>query len=301
MTLPEGISIRRGAADDVAPVTELLVAEEVAVRGHSDWEAGDTADWWHGLELHGESWVAVGDRRPAGVLGLFTRGDCDGWIGVHPDFFGRGLESALIEHAEARSRDLGAHSLKINSFSENAHVQGTLADAGYRTVRRFYRMQIELDGEPAGPQWPPGIECSTFDVAEARAVHEAGQDAFSESWGSHPIPFEEWKRRRIEAPDFDPTLWFIAHDHGEVAGFARCEPRRWGIGWIAVLAVRKPWRRRGLGLALLRRSLCAFHERGEQRVGLGVDSQNEAGATRLYERAGMHVVAEDVVWQKELA
>jgi ribosomal protein S18 acetylase RimI-like enzyme len=64
--------------------------------------------------------------------------------------------------------------------------------------------------------------------------------------------------------------------------------------------VRRPWRQRGLGLALLLQSFRAFHERGENRVGLGVDSANETGATRLYERAGMRVVAEDVVWRKEL-
>jgi mycothiol synthase len=73
------------------------------------------------------------------------------------------------------------------------------------------------------------------------------------------------------------------------------------VGWIASLGVRKPWRKRGLGLAILLRTFHEFYARGERSVGLGVDSENQTGATRLYERAGMHVVAEDVVWEKELA
>jgi hypothetical protein len=32
----------------------------------------------------------------------------------------------------------------------------------------------------------------------------------------------------------------------------------------------------------------------------GVDTENPTGATRLYERAGMRVVNEDVVYEKEL-
>ena len=37
------------------------------------------------------------------------------------------------------------------------------------------------------------------------------------------------------------------------------------------------------------------------RVSLGVDAENPSGATRVYERAGMRVVAEDVVFEKDLA
>jgi hypothetical protein len=35
-------------------------------------------------------------------------------------------------------------------------------------------------------------------------------------------------------------------------------------------------------------------------VTLGVDTENPTGATRLYERAGMRVEKEDVVFEKEL-
>ncbi len=60
------------------------------------------------------------------------------------------------------------------------------------------------------------------------------------------------------------------------------------MGWVGSLSVRRPWRRRGLGLALLLHSFHALQERGKARVGLGVDAQNLTGATRLYEKAGMH-------------
>src|ERR671922_216071 len=59
--------------------------------------------------------------------------------------------------------------------------------------------------------------------------------------------------------------------------------------------------RRGLGLALLLRSFGQFYERGERRVALSVDIENPTGATRLYERAGMRVEREEVLYEKELA
>lgn len=41
-------------------------------------------------------------------------------------------------------------------------------------------------------------------------------------------------------------------------------------------------------LALLYRSFGEFYQRGIFKCGLSVDAANSSGATRLYERAGMH-------------
>ena len=79
-----------------------------------------------------------------------------------------------------------------------------------------------------------------------------------------------------------------------------CEAEHYEMGWVRSLFVRRPWRRRGLGMALLQNAFREFHERGERRVGLGVDAENLTGATRLYERAGMRVVETTIVYRKEL-
>ena len=59
---------------------------------------------------------------------------------------------------------------------------------------------------------------------------------------------------------------------------------------MGILGVRRPWRKRGLGLALLLHSFSAFHRRGQRRVSLGVDAGSLTGALRLYERAGSYTV-----------
>ena len=73
-----------------------------------------------------------------------------------------------------------------------------------------------------------------------------------------------------------------------------------GIGWIRTLGVRRSWRKRGLGEALLLHSFTDFYGRGMKIIGLGVDAQNPTGATRLYQKVGMHAASEFVTYEKEL-
>jgi mycothiol synthase len=303
VSIPAVLTLRRGRADDVEAVTATLVAEETAARGRSTWDAADTADWWRGLGLHGEAWVADGPAGAvAGCLGLFTRGGhFTGWAAVAPEFAGQGLGTSLIRLAEQRTSELGGIRLHLGSFATNTAAASLFEGLGYRLVRHHYRMEIDLDAPPPEPDWPSGITYGRFDLARARPVHAAIHEALADDWSFTPMSYEQWQKSRLEAPDFDPTLWTVAWDGEEVAGVIRGDPKRWGGGWVGMLGVRRPWRRRGLGHALLRETFALFYARGERRVGLGVDAENPSGATRLYERAGMHVEAEHLTWEKELA
>jgi ribosomal protein S18 acetylase RimI-like enzyme len=92
-------------------------------------------------------------------------------------------------------------------------------------------------------------------------------------------------------------------DGDEITGFNICQAHSFDDpdkGWVATLGVRRPWRKRGIGLALLRHSFNEFYRRGLRRAGLGVDAQNLTGALRLYESAGMHVEQAFDQYEKEL-
>jgi ribosomal protein S18 acetylase RimI-like enzyme len=300
-SLPEGFRLREGGAGDVKSVTELIAAEEEALRGSSQWTEAETRDWFHAAAGNGDVQIVERDKRPVGVLGLFFGPVTRSWISVDPSQSDDRVCSALVELAEQLARENNAAKVQISVIAENRAIIGLLQNAGFRAARRYFTMQIELNDPLPTPQWPDGITCTTFELAEARGFYDATVDAFAEEVDFHPLPFDEWKRRQFEAPEFDPSLWFVARDGNEIAGLARCWPQRWGCGWIDVLGVRKQWRRRGLGLALLQRAFRAFYERGHTCVGLAVDSENRSGAGRLYERAGMRLVAEDIAFAKELA
>src|SRR3989440_1885141 len=190
--------------------------------------------------------------------------------------------------------------LKLGAFPEDQGARGLFDPHGLREARHYYGMRIDFDRPPSPPNWPAGIVVSTLRPEDARSFYDALGESFEDEWGFHQPPFEEWKRERLDAPDTDPSLWFVVREGGEIAAVARCDPKREGGGWVGALGVRKRWRKRGIGLALLQHAFVEFHRRGESHVGLGVDTQNPSGATRLYERAGMRVVNEDVVYEKDL-
>jgi ribosomal protein S18 acetylase RimI-like enzyme len=161
-------------------------------------------------------------------------------------------------------------------------------------------MEIELPQMPQASSLPAGIELRPFVLEKHNhAVYEAHEEAFRDHWGHVRGSFEDWNHYIIEREDLDPSLWFIAWDGDQISGYSLCRYRM-GSGWVGSLGVRRPWRKRGLGEALLLHSFGEFYKRGTQTIGLAVDAQNPTGATRLYKKAGMQVAAEYVIYEKEL-
>ncbi len=66
------------------------------------------------------------------------------------------------------------------------------------------------------------------------------------------------------------------------------------------LGVLRRWRRLGLGAALLQHAFGEMFRLGKLGVSLGVDAENITGATRLYERVGMVIDQQRVVYELEL-
>lgn len=272
------------------------------MRGESSFGVGDLSDFWRWAGFDGGSWIVERDAEAVAFAACIYREDrVECWATVHPGVAGRGVGAFLLERAEERARRLGRPVLTAGRLAENDAARRLLEGLGFREARHFSQMRITFHGAPEPPQWPDGIELAPFRPSDARDFHRVMNDAFADEWGFHQLSFDEWRERRVEAPGTDTSLWFLARAGSDVVGVVRCEANRDGGGWIGALGVVKPWRRRGVGLALLRHAFREFHRRGEPHVGLGVDAQNPTGATRLYEHAGMRVLKEDVIYEKGLA
>jgi ribosomal protein S18 acetylase RimI-like enzyme len=302
-SLPDGFDVRFATDADAVAVAELARACETEALGVGVVEEGDVRDWWRVTVPRENVWLIHGEGRLAAAATLWPRDDSPSvWGDVHPELRGRGLGTALVELTETRARELGAAVIRSDAFARDYAAAAFLESQGYRPVRRYYEMRIELGDEPPPePEWPEGLSVAPFRDGDGPAFHAALGESFQDEWGHSPIEYEEWRRARLEAEDFDPDVWAVVRDGDEVAAVARCDVFRYGGGWVGALGVRKPWRRRGVGLALLHHIFSVFHARGERSVGLGVDSENPTGATRLYERAGMHVETESVTFEKSLA
>jgi mycothiol synthase len=295
---PNDVIYRAPTPDDAAAVVELINACSIAQGGAADFTLPALRGDWDdpALSLATDAWVAVGpdgqllgyeqiDLDPAG-----RAHEIDGY--VHPEHEGCGIGTRLLRLAEQRARAVSASVAQMRGSIEatNSAAQHLFAAEGYRAARHFWRMEIDLDAPPPAPVWPAGIAVRTFVPGQdERATYEAVEEAFQDHWGHTRLPFEEWSRGQSRRPDFDPALWFLAIDREQIAGTALCLPRTESMAWVRGLGVRRAWRGRGLGMALLRHAFGAFYARGFRSAGLGVDAQSLTGATRLYECAGMRV------------
>jgi mycothiol synthase len=215
---------------------------------------------------------------------------------------GRGIGADILERGEAFARAAGAEKILAGAAEPNADARTLFERRGYREVRRFYEMAIELTEEPPVAVLPDGLVVDEIRDGEQRAFYDALNEAFAEHWQWHPTPFEEWSEiRNDQHHDESGPLWFVVRDGDELAAVIRNEAQVAGAGYVGAIGVRPGWRGKGLGKALLQRAFAEFWRRGTRRVTLDVDAQNETGATQLYQRVGMHVDACGVAFEKELA
>jgi mycothiol synthase len=308
MGLPEGYTTRAPAHEDAEAVAALISACQIADTGASDMSVEELLDDWHSLDLDEEAVAVIGqDGTIAAYADVFNRSfvivSIYGY--VHPDYRQAGLGSYLVAWGERWTRDHMPQAQQnarvvVQHYINSANQAGRrlLENSGYTPVRGIYVMETTLDEAPP-PHWPPDISVRTFvPNQDERAAYEAVEDAFRDLWGRPRNPFEQFVRE-IQKESFDPSLWFLATDGDEIAGLTLCKTLA-GEGWVDVVGVRRHWRNRGLGLALLRHAFTEYHRRGTPRVSLSVDAESITGAPRLYGRAGMRVRESYIIYLKEL-
>ncbi|MBC8162248.1 MAG: GNAT family N-acetyltransferase [Roseiflexaceae bacterium] len=319
MTEPFRFTLRPASFDDLPQLVELFNRDSQANAGEAEFTVAGYAVEWRlaGFSLADDTRVAV---LPDGSLaGLIERWNFAPyvlnwlWARVEPELRGQGLGSALMAWAEQRahaSLALAPDGVMIvaecGCQASDAATKQLFLDRGFENSRVSLTMERSLDDAISEPVLPPNMSIRPMQPGQERAVYAADQEAFRDHRGFVEQPFEQGFQRMQAAnagsPHFDPALWFLAMDGAEIAGMALCAPRTddFPAAWVNTLAVRRPWRKQGLGLALLHHSFRELQARGHHRVGLSVDSQSLTGATRLYGRAGMHATREFLIFEKVL-
>jgi len=287
--------LRELRADDAQRVAELFVeafgdARRLDAEEIRSWLGSTTLkpEWLRVLEDDGEV-VGYGDI-------VIEGGD------LALDVAAPGRWDAFFDWAEGEARQAGLARVRV--YVAAGHELAEAAGArGYRLWRSSYTMEIALEEPPPVVSFPAGVDVRGYDGEDAAALRGAIDEAFAWDPFFHPVSEASFRDFYLGARGFDPALWLLAWEDGKLAGFALAYSERVGepgLGWVGTLGVRAPWRRRGLGEALLRAAFRELHGRGLRRVGLGVDAENVTGALRLYERVGMRVVRRADNWILDL-
>lgn len=309
--LPEQFIARPTTLADAEAVAELLNAYDMALTGQPEASADELRIDWQSPNFDLESSSIVVTTREGQIVGTITVWNALpphvriwAWGCTHPDYHGQGIGTYMLRWAEERARQ-DIHkappealvTIGSDCYNFQTEPKALFAEEGYALTRHFWQMKIDLTEQPPAPIFPDHITIRTrADGLPLRDIIAAFDESFEDHWGHTPTSLdllqERWEHWLANDPDQDPTMWYAAMDGDQIAAVCLCSAKTNEdptMGYVNILGVRRPWRKQGLGLALLHLCFEEFRQRGQKSVGLGVDASSLTGATRLYERAGMYV------------
>jgi ribosomal protein S18 acetylase RimI-like enzyme len=239
------------------------------------------------------------------------------WLRVDPAFENFGIGEFLLVWGEKRAREAmvrcpdGARvTMRCAANARMPYLKEIFLGQGMDLIRHSFRMMVEMEDMPPLPTLPAGIEVRNPEHTgqEIETIFRVDKEAFQDHFGYVEEPFEKglarFSHHFLQNENYsDPGLWFLAEEGDEMVGICLCRKAAYGdpeAGYVSTLAVRRPWRKQGIGFGLLRLAFREYYQRGFRKVYLGVDGENLTGALRLYRKAGMEVYWQYDIYEKEL-
>lgn len=317
---PSGISWRRVTFDDVDAIVELYAA--IAAADHPEWtETRDEIDdelhhsW---IDLPADSVIAEADGQVVATGLQIATPDPETIVrsiafgGVRPSHRNRGIGRALMEWHRTRGRQhLAASDLDLPGWimfyvEERNTSQLRLAQRlGLPLVRYFTKMERDLSVDIPDLPLADGLKLAIPTAADSARIMAAKNDAFRDHWGSQPSTEEGWTSM-MEQPTSRFDLSVVALDGDTVAGFVMTQvypddfaSQGYVGGYIPLVGVTRPWRRKGVAPALLAAAFRRYREEGHEKVALDVDSENPSGALSLYTGMGFEPQTRSVAFVEE--
>ena len=297
-------SVRPPRISDLESVHAIIAQQNTFDYGSALITLDDLRKKWQEINLEEDACIAYLGNEPVGYAELLEGDSPNIYLA---DRLNVDLAFQLLMILEGRVATLkkGKVNLVTRVSEKNRTLLQLFASNGYHSTLTFQIMEVLLDTLPPAPEWPEGISARRFAMGQDeevtyRADEEAGHDK-----GYHdPLSYEGWmKRMGMNQETFDPSLWFLACERGsaEIAGVALNQyAKESNTGWVDHLSVRRAWRNRGIGKALLLHSLREFYWRNIRQVKLSVDSKSLTNAQHLYERVGMKTTQQYHIYRKEI-
>jgi ribosomal protein S18 acetylase RimI-like enzyme len=202
--------------------------------------------------------------------------------------------SELITEVIAQSLRHGAqvhpdyeHLFGVNS--KDQVMREALESFGMGVIRTYWHMKRLLDAHAKTDTLKDKFEIKLVsgrqDLETWWALH---QDAFSKHFGFAPRPMELWIEQTTSAGTMDPEGCFIALHEGEPAGFVQMANANYHLngGYVDLIGVAHKFQGLGLGQVLLQHAINFSVDQGREFIELNVDTGNESGALKLYEKLG---------------
>ena len=304
--------VTRPTPDRLPEALALLQASDEAIWGASDWTESDLREDWERIDLDRDAWLIELDGRLAGVAQLLDRRGAR-FIGdayVHPELTGRGVGALVVQAARGARRTSSRPSGRPTGLSSSSSriSSGTTAPRALPRPAASREHAASSGWSPMSaasiptPEWPEGVELRPLDLeAHGRELHAAQEETFAREWGHVARTYEDWRERAFVIPRIDPALvpvvWAATRSPPFRSTTRNGTATGAGSGCSASASA-------GAGEGSVSRCSAsrsaAFAMRARRPWRSGVDAENPTGATRLYDRAGMRVLWQADVWEKQL-
>ncbi len=295
-------SVRPAIQMDINAVHTLITNQNTFDYGSAIKTFDDLKRSWDSLNLEEDTCLAYSEGKLAGYGELLNNDSPFIYLENRNNVdLAFQLLTILEDKAAKRRKD------KVELFTQISEKNNTLlqlfASNGYKSNLSFLIMELIMGDAPPPPQWVDEFAVRTFVKDQDEQITYRTDEEAAQDKGYHtPLSYEDWvKRMGMDRETFDPSLWFLAFQKNEPVRVAlNLYKKETNTGWVDHLSVRQPWRRKGIGKALLLHSFGEFYRRGIRRLKLSVDSKSLTNAPHLYESVGMNTVQQYHIYTKEI-
>jgi len=283
--------------DDLSAVTGLLAAGERQFFGESFIEEADVSNEWSrpGMDFAADTRGVFVDGALVAAVELDQRNNVI--VDVLSSHAGRGLGVGLADWAETVARDRGVESVNQFVASPDKAASRLLRARGYVPTYVDWVLRMDEGADLKRHELPRDVSIRGFTLRDGPSAHSVIEEAFADWEGRIPMSYEEWVHQNLKRDGTDPSNFRVATAGEEVVGACVVHDGE-GKAWVHQLAVCKDRRGQGIGQELLAETFEAGRHRGMPVGELSTDSRT--GALGLYERLGMHTVAQFDNWTKDL-
>ena len=199
------------------------------------------------------------------------------------------LKDVLVEALRASLEAAPEYDNWFGVNSKDQAMKALLESFGMNAFRTYWHLRHEVtEASKRAIDYPAATLRKMVSEADFETYWKLNQDAFSRHFGFAPRPMEQWIAMTKEAATFDPEGCFLLEFEGEPAGFLQLSTaiEHMNAGFVDLIGVAHTFQGKGLGQLLLQHGINVCVEGGNSFIELNVDSGNESGALRVYEKLG---------------
>jgi mycothiol synthase len=224
---------------------------------------------------------------------------------VHPGHRRKGISPKLVDHATERAGEIRVKKVQVNIPQDDKVGKRLFAKMGFRFVRRFLELRLDLSKAHSSQMTPDDYPCRPMMESEVEKLTTLQNRSFLDTWGFNPNTPEEINYRINRSKTSREDITFCLDDT-EPIGYcwAKIDFGKGSLmgekrGRINMLGVDPNYRGKGVGKKVLMVGLTQLRRRGVDIVDLTVDNENKA-ARALYQSLGFTERTSSLWYQKDL-